>query len=342
MKKITVIMLLCLSAIILSATNNPLIRFVPAKTDALIFFNVSSMIANESFMKHINSTPENQAEWNLLEQRLKTFGLKPSDAVKNMAVFVYSRERAAAALNTGISESKLNELISKGFFNDNKSTAITREKIGGRNAYTLKLDRSKTSAIPGAAQLDNGKDMAFSYLDKTHVLIAEKDELLPLMASLTKANMAGSSQGLSKLKEVNTSAIAWIVFDMPEINKQDQQQNGMLTAFAEKITCGGASIDLAGDNGDLLINGFLRCKDQQFAQMLAQQLQFMIMMGCGQAFKNDPATGMEISNAISITPAKSDVKIKMSIDRQLQQKLQDYSKRKNIKSAFNDLNGADQ
>ncbi len=325
MKKLLSVMLSVVALTVFAKVNGSL-KFVPVKVDGIICVDSAKGMNNDVVSQMFNSNPDFQNGINKLNTELKPYGLQAKDMFQDITIFISKENQSGAIVCTKITDSVFKKMLNDGVFQKlNDSMNIKTSKIGSNTVYSFPssccdLD---SAALPQNVNIDAPENLAFSYVDANHVLFADLNDMPKILAALKTGNLAGNNSFNSKLKEVNTDAMLWLLFDMPDSVSQDPA----IAQQAGGVDLIGCSLNVSGKQNDININGFVRCKSDQMATQYAQQAQFMIMMLGGSAFQGDQQLAMDVTKAIKISNKANDIKVNVVIPEDLQTKLKAFAEK---------------
>ena len=327
MKRIILSAVMTVASLSLFATGEQLLKFMPAQADGVICVDVARALDHQG-LKDLRQSDKNFNDGFVrLENELKKYRLKPADLIRNAALFLKDKDNSGVVIDTGVSEKKLDEMIAGGFGKSpDFQLKFKKEQIGGRSVYSfIPGDEVKEAVGTG----DGEQEGALTYLDASHVLIVQKNNLDKILKAIDTSALSANPSFQQRLSELNAKAVAWVIFNVPaELVKQpaDPNQANPIAAYAANIVSGGFALDFADmKKKDVDLAGFLRCKDDKSAKMLSQQFQMSLMLYTGMAFSNDPQLSMAISNAIRINAEGKDIKLKVAFSEALQNQLKAYS-----------------
>ncbi len=323
MKKLLSIVLAVVALTAFAKINGSL-KFIPAKVDGIICVDSARGMNNSAVSNAFKSNIDFNAEMDKLNTKLKVYGLKASDIFQDITLFISARDTFGAIITTKMKNAQLKKMIANGFFKELDPTFELKEsKSGNTTLYSFSTSylSEMISKAPGSSNISIPENMSFSYVDSNHVLFTKSADIVKILASMKAGNLAGNKSFTSKLKDVNTDAILWLLFDTPDKagSQPDDQQEG--------VDLIGGSVDITGKQNDININGFVRCKSSQMAMQYAQQAQFFIMMFGGSIFKGDQQLAMDVTKAIKIKNQANDIKLNMVIPEGMQTKLKAFAEK---------------
>ncbi|MBN2643411.1 MAG: hypothetical protein JXR78_17300 [Victivallales bacterium] len=322
MKKMLLLVLSVMSLGVFAKINGSL-KFVPSNADGVICIDVAKGVKSSALTEIRKENSQADASFVEVENELKKYNLRIEDVAKDLTAFVSMKGVNGAIITSGITPDVLDRMVKDGMAAKMSEDAkVDIQKIGGKTVYVVSAGNANdVDPIPGFQTPDK---TALTFLDKDRILITDLKDLSSILDSLKVSNMDANSAFKTALKEVNTSAMVWMLFNIPV---------GIENPQFKDVDSVSVSLDFCETQKDVDINACVRCKSEQFAQQLTQQAKMMLMMAGGMAFQDDPQLAMDVTSALKISNNAKDVKLKFNIPKPLQDRLKAFAEKKNAEKS---------
>ena len=312
MKNIIVFVMALIFATGLFAQDAELIRYVPGDVDGFGQVNIKEIAANPKFKDFVETNQD--PKFNQFKDSLKLNGIDIYNAFSSGVFYFNSKsKKSGAVLKTSISEKTFNAMLEN---NKNKEgRQVNKTNANGKTVYSVD---------------DGGRKSSFVYLKPDVIGISALPEDVALLASMTEKGSAASNAKLMDYSaKAGKNSMMWIVFDAKDSfsgmrkNQEGGGAKGMQQLFPiDNIQGGFMGLNLTGQNRDNLnIDAHISCKDKSKAQLLAIQLQAMVMTYIPMVSQGNSQLNDALQDAIKFSSEGNDIIIKADISSALQEQL---------------------
>jgi hypothetical protein len=309
MKKVLLLAAVAMLSVALSA-GDELLKFVPKDVDVVVSVNAEKII-NLPLFKDMREKADFQKDYKDLELKLKKYGYKPEQVLKSAAFFGAKDGESGLVADTAVKEATLEKMIKDGLFTEH--VKVETKTIKGRKVFVA------TPVSPA----DVVKNNMLTYLNPNVVLIADSKDFENILAATAKGNVTANKDLMARKTAVSKDAVIWAVFDLPKSGQPAAAPAGPMGGNpADQISGGCVAVSFIGkDSNDIDLDATIECIDEKSANQTSMQVNMMKMMLVPQAFKGNPQLGMEMSNALNVTPQGKILKAKVSVPKALQDKI---------------------
>ncbi|MFA6292393.1 MAG: hypothetical protein WC637_11455 [Victivallales bacterium] len=315
MKNIFIFVAAFMFASALFGQDTGLIKYVPGDVDGFGLVNIRELAASPKFKDFVETSQD--PKFNEFKENLKLSGIDIYNAFSSGVFFFNSKsKKGGAVLKTSISETAFNSMLANNKGNEGKK--VSKTVVNGKTVYSI----------------DNaGKKSSFVYLKPDLIACSELPEDVTALASVTEKDSAASNAKLMDYSgKINKNSMMSIVFDAKDsFSGMSQKQNqegkksnkGMNQLFpVDNIQGGFMSLNLTGPGKDNLnIDTHINCKDKGKAQLLAIQLQAMVMTYIPMISQGNNQLNDALMDAIKFSNEGHDIIIKADISPALQEQL---------------------
>ena len=306
------------------AKVNGSLKFVPSNADGVIFIDVTKGMKSNALRDLRKDDQLADSSFVEAENELKKYNLKIDDVAKNITAFVSIGGAKGAVINSGITPEVFGQMVKDGMATKiSEDAKVDIQQIEGKTVYVMSSESVSTimDFIPG---FEFPRKVALTFLHKDRILISDLNDLSSIINSLKVSSMDAKPAFKSALKDVNTSALAWMLFNTPANNKNPRLMD---------VSSANMALDFSETKKDVDIKACVRCRNEQLAQQLTQQAKMAAMMFVAIKFQDDPQLAIDVTSALKINNEANDVKLNVNIPKQLQDRLKAFAEKKNAEKA---------
>ena len=308
MKNVIIFVAAFIFAAGLFAQDTELIKYVPGDVDGFGQVNIKELAANPKFKDFVETNQD--PKFNQFKDSLKLNGIDIYNAFSSGVFYFNSKsKKGGAVLKTSISENTFNAMLAN---NKNKEgRQVNKTNANGKTVYSVD---------------DGGRKSSFVYLKPDVIGISALPEDVAVLASMTEKESAASNAKLMDYSaKAGKNSMMWIVFDAKDsfsgMRKNQEGGKGMQQLFPiDNIQGGFMGLNLTGQNRENLnIDAHISCKDKSKAQLLAIQLQAMVMTYIPMVSQGNSQLNDALQDAIKFSSEGNDIVIKADISSALQE-----------------------
>lgn len=294
-------LLICIVAtVVTAAAESPLLNFVPAGADCLVFADLGQLRSRTGFDKMVESSPA-------MQELLEDFEARYRVRLEHCTELLWAgngRRLRGLLVRTTLPEARFRQGLRDG------GTRFSLKKYGTREVLLVEA---------GSAIAKEQLRLAFCYLDPVSVLAAEERGLELFFAGLRP----GVSSRRAAFRVPDGAPLLWGFCNLRAmLSPAGRKMDPVAGAFLRNIRQLTADVRLAADDRggwNFRINA--ECDDAKSASMLAAALPGYLAMGAGLFFAGYPQLASDVIAAFRARAQGNSVAAELAVDSELARQL---------------------
>ncbi len=319
-----------LAATVLLSQEQSLLDYVPKDVDGFVCFNAKGLLSHPKIKEYIDSPAETDKEFIEFKKTLSDNGVDIYNALSSGVIYFRMKSQgggpgaAGGILKTSINEALLKSMLEK---DEGTKGKLKSSLVNGKTVYSV---ASPKPPVPGMPPLGGGNSPAgeaeifFSYAAADIVVVSDKkEEVVKTVSAKDSPKVAANTKLMGLCSKIDKKSMLWGVcqYNPPEKKKEAQNPAGGMQQDmlpVDSISGGSLAVNFTGEKKDTVSACLkLSCKEKEKAQMLAMQMQGLVMIMLPTVTQGNPQLETDLNKAISFKNDENDIVVNLELTNAL-------------------------
>ena len=298
-----------------------LLAHVPKEIDGCLWLNLQELMSHPFVAEQIEKEKGKvQSDLLRIQELFAKHGLDLYQSFQGALMFGSRDSGGALLLQTKMPEARFRQM----FTEENPDNNVSL--VDGHSVYSFagkEPDPGQAANPTNSRQRrrvfgQDGKSVAMYLRPNVIISAPDLDALQAYRESIkTSGTFVANSALAGFRRRVAPDSVAWAVFVNPQPEQGQPQQNPLNSVRGGSLSLHFGLKDNEQQKDDLRLVLRLACPDAQKASFAAMQVNGLMVLGVGQAFKDNPNLAMEVSQLLQFRPVQQDLVLDATVTKDL-------------------------